>query len=424
MKIVLILFLLPILSFANPLLNDREAESSFYNTNKVFKIKENMKPEYQSILKYFSGLEGRVCLIDLYETSRSFFSSNKPRKSSLKNAFIFARYNNAIDDVVLRNLLHINKKYKEFKTKTPKETKKELTKEQHAAYKRNSKLFPTGKGPCLSDRWNLIYKGLKKSYPKKKRVSSAKLKKFNKLALLSEVIEPELFNDLEKARQLEFHKLDLTISNYIKKKKSLRAQFNVDPLDLSEITTKKSYRDKKKTLRMQLYDNFDFMQISLMSSLISNMRKRLDSANVQINVNYYPVDGKPIPSEIIELEPMEKYRFILKIFQKELNKLNEMSFFDGRKATFLDVLLAGFETGQVPAMEMTELEKLDDIWNPQKTRGEKIMFWVRSFGSVGAILLPPPYGFVAVLAISIIEASVQASKNKKQQNKDKDYSLF
>ncbi len=424
-RLILFLFI-PFLSFAGPLTNDREGESSFYSTDRVFKVKENLRQEYVNTLKYTTDLKGRICATEVFETVNSFFGEVPVSKKLIKNAFIYARYNNAIDDIVFRNLLHIlkNSSNSEIHVTTKKDEETKLSEAQVAAYERNNRKFPVGTGPCLADRWISIYKGLKQDFPKRKKLGNIKLKKLNKRAFTSGIIDEEMYLDLEKARILKLHELDLTLTNYISKKKSLRDQFVIKNSDLSNVATRKSYRDKKKTLRMELYDDFDFMQISLMAKLIDRMRKRLNSTDISIYINYDPNDPNPLPPEIINLEPMEKYRFILKLFRKELSDLNQMSFFQNKKATYLDVLMAAYETGIVPVEEMAELEKLDIIWNPQKTKFEKIIFWVKNFGAIGAILLPPPYGFVAVLAISIIESVNQVKKSEKDKNKEKDYSLF
>ena len=166
---IIIILCLPLICLATPITNDREGESSFYSTNRIFKIKENLKEEYIKTLQYLDGIKGRTCTTDIYETVKGFFPEGESSVKLIKNALIYARYNNAIDDIVLRNLIHINKHYQTPKIKLPiTKEKTKLTEAQQATFKRNGRSYPAGKGPCLSDKWTNIYRDLIRTYEKKK----------------------------------------------------------------------------------------------------------------------------------------------------------------------------------------------------------------------------------------------------------------
>ena len=93
---------------------------------------------------------------------------------------------------------------------------------------------------------------------------------------------------------------------------------------------------------MSLYNKFDSTQIILLANIVKGLKTRLESKDVTININY--VDR---PTEIIELTPMEKFRFILKLLRKEMADLNNSSLLQGRNANYLDLITAAYEVGYI-----------------------------------------------------------------------------
>ena len=70
--------------------------------------------------------------------------------------------------------------------------------------------------------------------------------------------------------------------------------------------------------------------------------------------------------------------------------------------------------------EIEQLASLQEIWNPSKTTKEKVMYWVKTFGGVASVLLPPPFGFVSVMAIMLIDQSIKDAP----VDRDPDFNLF
>jgi hypothetical protein len=89
------------------------------------------------------------------------------------------------------------------------------------------------------------------------------------------------------------------------------------------------------------------------------------------------------------------------------------TFFQGRSPEYIDIMTAAFETGVIAGSELDELALLEEIWNPKKTFWDKAQVWVRLFGTVASIALPPPYGFIPALAIVVIEMTVGKKDDKK-----------
>ncbi|MGK0367909.1 MAG: hypothetical protein ACI9QD_001049, partial [Thermoproteota archaeon] len=176
-------------------------------------------------------------------------------------------------------------------------------------------------------------------------------------------------------------------------------------------------KKSKVSYRSKLYQQYDYLQIVMMGDVIQNLRRRMDSSKIEILIFNSELDVDDV--ERIVLDPMERFRFSLKILRKEMHDLRTNSFFEGRRPSYQDLIVAAFELGMIPAIEVDEVASLEEIWNPKKTFMEKASVWIRLVSSVASIVIPPPYGFVPMLALVAIEATT--SKGKKPEL---DHSLF
>ena len=112
--------------------------------------------------------------------------------------------------------------------------------------------------------------------------------------------------------------------------------------------------------------------------------------------------------------PMEIYRFLLKYLRYEMAKLKENHLFIETPVTYSDLLAASFEMYQIPPVALEELRKMEHIWNPQRSRLEKVITWTKLFTQAGLIFVPPPYNYLASLSMWVIESFVQ--DNSEQAN--------
>ncbi len=263
---------------------------------------------------------------------------------------------------------------------------------------------------CLDE----VYKNL---YAEMIKVEK-KLKDFHIEALFVEAYEQkkisiETYLILEKARVNELEKYSMDLSSYLKKIKSLRSNFPLkNPDERSDFVTQKF--NKSSSRRQHLLQNYTDLQIMLMGNVIKKLRTRLESPKIEILVY-----EKEDVGEVITLEPMERFRFAIKILRKEMKLLSINTYFNGVTPDYMDLMTSAYETGIIHAEEIAELSSLEDIWNPKKTFWEKAKFWVQSFGAVATVLIPPPYGFIPSLAIVVIEAT-----SKKDNNANDDLGLF
>jgi hypothetical protein len=153
-----------------------------------------------------------------------------------------------------------------------------------------------------------------------------------------------------------------------------------------------------------------------MANVIKKLRARLEYDAVAIS-GYRNGEIQ----ETILLEPMERFRFAIKALRKEMSLLSLNTFFNGRSPDYIDLMVASYEIGIIPASELETVASLEEIWNPKKTFWDKAGIWIRTFSSVATIVIPPPYGFIPALVLVVIEGTVVKKKN---QNSDDPTSMF
>lgn len=241
------------------------------------------------------------------------------------------------------------------------------------------------------------------------------LKHLNKLALNKKIIKADDFKVIEKMRVLKVHEWPLTLNNYRSNLDYIAKAFPNRVKESSQVVTDAARFRSKSSLRQSLHEKFNGTQIIMLANVVKSLKKRLDSTDVTIHINY--VDEQ---SEIISLSPMEKFRFILKLLRKELATLNNGTLLNGQRANYIDIITAAYEVGYISSVEIEQFAGLEDIWNPKKTTKEKVMTWVKMFGGLSAVFLPPPFGFLSVMAIMLIDQQVSEAPI----NTDSDFNLL
>lgn len=227
------------------------------------------------------------------------------------------------------------------------------------------------------------------------------LKHINRLALDKNIIKESDFKILERLRAKKVHEWPITLNTYRTNLDAIAKNFPGRKKESSKLVTDAGRFKNKTALRQGLYERFNAAQITMLANVVKSLKKRLDSKDVTIHINY--VDQE---SEIISLSPMEKFRFILKLLRKELALINNSTVIGGKRATYIDIITAAYEVGYISSDEIEQFAALEDIWNPKKTTKEKVMTWVKLFGGVASVLLPPPFGFLSVMAIMLIDQQV------------------
>ena len=65
-------------------------------------------------------------------------------------------------------------------------------------------------------------------------------------------------------------------------------------------------------------------------------------------------------------DPMEIYRFCVKMLRREINALKEHHLFQRQFPSYSDLVTSSFELRLIPTAMVDELSELEEIWNPKK----------------------------------------------------------
>lgn len=397
----------------SPYRNIRESRSALIsklNEDEITRLYKGTKSliELRSIM---SDTSVNRCASALVERIENKLNLNGDK--DIETAVLGLRLDDSIDDIAATILIKAAKLSKPLPHPianddlSPEEEKKAL--EVFSGQVKEIK----NKTLCIEDTYRSLVSSLAKESNKFKK----SLKHINRMALDRSLISEAEFKKLEKMRSGKVHEWPLTLANYAQNLDSLAKRFPDRIKEASPLITEDTvgkYRNKK-SLRHSLHEKFNSTQIILLANMVRDLKKRLEAKDITINISYIEQQ-----TEIISLSPMEKFRFILKLLRKELATINNSSLLNGYQATYIDIIAASYEVGYISAAEIEALASLEDIWNPKKTTKEKVMVWAKRFGGVASVLLPPPFGFVSVMAIMMIDQYIQEAPI----DRDPDYNIF
>lgn len=254
------------------------------------------------------------------------------------------------------------------------------------------------KGKCFDEAFRNFYQEVLKL---DKNLKSYQLESLLHQARRQGMIGEELFTSLEQARIHDLQSPALSLASYLQKLKTLRTQYPLrDEKEQSDFVSGK-LKKLKMSRRQKLFESYSDLQIILMGNIIKTLRADLESPKIEILV----YDQAQV-RRTIELEPMERFRFAIKSLRKEMARLSLNTYFNGRSPDYVDLMVASYELGIIPASELEAIASLEEIWSPKRTFWDKAGIWIRTFSSVATIVIPPPYGFIPALAIVVIEATV------------------
>lgn len=402
--------------------NDREGESYYADswfTKRAVKraVKsipgDDLLHSFQETLSEVN--ENKICAFDITQDFEERLKKLNYKFNEIPGALHYLRSQNELDDVSLKILLNAH----EVSNKNPYPSRGEDFHETYRYLPRGKKLdemleviasFESKylSRNCYDDAYRLFYGELTKI----ESLHSRELEALYLEAYERGIIDLEIWKDLERARSSDVERNAISLKDYYKKVKSLRTQYPLrDPEERSRFATREA---NKNSRRQHLLENYTDLQIIMMGNVIKKLRSRLEADKIEILV----YDREQV-QEVIPLEPMERFRFAIKLLRKEMSLLSINTYFAGRSPSYVDLMTAAYETGIIPAVELEDIAGLEDIWNPKKTFWDKAGIWVRTFSSVATVVIPPPYGFIPALALVVIEATTQNDTNN-----NNDTSLF
>ncbi|MBC7537315.1 MAG: hypothetical protein H7281_00735 [Bacteriovorax sp.] len=394
----------------SPYRNMREGKSHLIDSSKETGISKLYKDtnSIEVLRKIISDKSINRCATKVVSAIKNKLDIN--HESDVKMAILGLRMDDSIDDISANILIEAI----DIKNLIPNPiAKNDLTSDEEdqalEIFHSKSKDI-ANKSLCIED----VYRSLVAKLSSDSSKFIKNLKHINKLALDNNVINENDFQTLEKLRVKKVYEWPLSLSEYGQSLESISRKFPLRTKETAELITDVKFRGKR-SLRQSLYEKYDSTQIILLANIVRDLKKRLESNDITININYVNQE-----SEVINLSPMEKFRFILKLLRKELATLNNGTLLGGRPASYMDIITASYEVGYISSNEIMALVSLQEIWNPTRTTKDKVMYWTKTFGGIASVFLPPPFGFVAVMAIMLIDQQLADAP----VNRDSDFNLL
>jgi hypothetical protein len=355
------------------------------------KLKEPMVTAFESAKR-----KSKLCTYDLYQ---SYLTQTKFDQKKTYYSFHYLRSINIFDDIILKRLLRqipLHQKDISF----------------HTSYRLDLEeleildkviLPQANKVRCITEDIPRVYKALVSEFSQKKtRRMVALLKAYASYRpQLADIMRPMIL-----LVQQEGENWKLNLKDYLSKKSELRAQReNIDsPIKFSEFASE-YIKKEERTRRERLYEDYSLIQIILLKGIIEELIRDLEATRLEYVL--YNAEDEIISSYIAD--PMEQFCLTINLMRKKIATLKENFFFKNKTSHFEDVLMASLELGVIQSYEFDSILAFKEIWDPNLSFWEKNRTWIQTFGSLGAVILPPPWGVIPMLAITTIEA-VRLSK--------------
>lgn len=426
--LVTLLLNIPDLKAQSPLYNDTDGEFQLLSdtdqktlTHSFYSVSPSKKEVHLKLKKISEDMPKNLCEFNLIQDLEKEFGKQVFYDHG-QAMLVIMRQNNDIDDVIYSILV---KAWQEWRTpslvpnlsmntsKLDELIKVEDLQKIYVDYSNRA-----ANGLCLTQNWQIVVKSLQKFSPDEKKLDSI-LASANNLANKKGWVSRSDYEYLEFSRRKKIQNHEMTIKEYLQKKSQFGRNVKLEERsNLFSSPTPKTFFQVRQTLSMrhQFYQRFNNNQLILMTKIVSDLKNRLMMQAAQIKITLE--NGQ---EEIITLEPMERYKMAVKLMKKELLLLKASPSFGGNAIAYEDLIIAANIKGIVSNAEIDELLKLEEIWNPEQTKSEKILVWARIFVTPAMILAPSGFGFLATLALLAIEAT---QTNKNEEDSQKDHSLF
>ncbi len=264
-----------------------------------------------------------------------------------------------------------------------------------------------------------IYLGFQGSSPRAPGCAKERFVRFpeisrvsNLLAYQSGWIQSDQFELLEGLSSIGVNEWEISLASYLKVLTQVKDRSKgVDPgasdSGPNEFSSSFRYRNSNSTYRQTLYSRFDAIQIIMMSDLLKKSFERMDATRADL------VFTRGDQSEVIPLSPMGQYYFARKLLKKAIDDLNRSSLFAGSPFSYEDVVTASLETGLIQSNLISEVLKIDDLWNPSVNSWSKLSRFLLRVSGNANVFVPPPYNLVSALALMVVEVVVAQRANQR-----------
>lgn len=413
----------------------------FNNQDQRDKIK---KVFFTTIQEFLNEEESQKCELHLIDLLRKNFKANglPDDKDSIEEQLKMVRVYNGIDDILYDILSANNKDYFALQglnlSKRPSKlvrNHKELL--QHNDIKdlySNFEEFPDEINNCAYQEFVFIKNKIRNKDNLKPSKPLKEMSILNIKAYEEKLITVETYNKLEYLRE----KSDLTkrmvwLKDYIKiifqaKNQMLPLTRYYQPINLEDedrFSSERVSRWNKLTRRKLLYKKYDETQIILLAQVIQKASRRMGvDVDTQSGVPYIsqefsvlqPNGTRQTYVERHDLDPQSQFNLARRLMRKDILDLQMMDIFNGLKITYQDVVMAAFETGYISIEDITYVIRYDDLWNPERSKYERVMGFVFRVAGYSTFFLPPPWNVIGTIAIGIVEGIVEKRTSTGAEN--------
>lgn len=415
-------------------LGKREARhlNSNYRDRDIFR---QIEERLYSTLEIFSQDYGEnLCDLALArEIDKSFSIREDTGNVNLKGIHYstqikLARINNSIDDIffdILKNIPHdilllVNaqedKRIPSYNTSNNRVLK---TNDLEKLYE-DFKVWPDNITTCTLEAYNELIQNI----ADKKDIKQSDLLILHKEAYNQGYISLATFQKLKVLPKLKMFKHPITVKKYfdlIQKTKNILIPENTGereediqfPLFPSQIINKRS----RLTRRKSLYYKYSKNQIVMLAQVLRKSARRigadpdfsLSRAHIELRFEYeINEDSQRNYVEVYELSTQDQYSLARKLLRNDMRNLAQMKSFAAKNLNYKDIIMAALETGYITHVDIEQVLKYDDIFNPKRiSPWNKFKKFSTEIMGRSTLFLPAPFNIVGSIAIILIESFVK-----------------
>lgn len=415
-----------------------------------------------SMLKFLNNSKLR-CELNLVESFKSTLSQAQitARPEDMLDYIKVLRSNHQIDDILYEFLEGLitdyhqllkfdnirikgSQKYKNQLIQSTVRSSRELRKllevnDLNELYS-NFTLWPDEEDFCLYQEVNFIktdlrdYKNPGKKVNKKRK--SAILKLLNRQAFADGIISTRTFVKLEYLRKDSFVKdRYLRLADYLKvifnaknRLRPINADYEIVDIEKeSEFSSEKLGRFSKITRRKDLYEKYNETQIVMLAQVLVKASRRMGvdpdvtASRPVITQSFEFINQFGERENYVEeivLDPQSQYNLARKRMKKDMLDLEATDMFVGVNIYYDEVVMAAFETGYLTMEDIEYAIQYDDLWNPEKTKFERIMGFIFRITGYATFFVPPPWNVTATLGLAIIQGAIDKHNVKGADNEN------
>lgn len=388
---------------------------------------------YDSVLKVKKDkLDKTACDLGLI---RYFYSALRRSGFSTQqnsvNEYIYTlRSYNFIDDIFTKLLIDLNQletnlissKEAGYSTRWIRTSSYIIQNNDVSKVYNGFEVWPDEEDKCLLGTWAKFVNSLNSKV--KNQPSSSEIKTLNRYALLKKSISVRTFQKLEVLRESNILERKIFLGGYLNKtfwakntmtpKNARRYEIPIE--QESRFVSQKAFLFKDISRREAFYHKYNEDQIIILSNILkmASIRMGVDpdiESSIPVifqDLTYQDENGEyvTIRDEYTMDNATDQYEYALRRMRMDIYATNYYGAFSHLKIDYIDLVLAGLETGYITHEEVAIVLQYDDLWNKQESKLWKAIKFTMGIGGAAVFYLPPPYNVVGAIGVALINAGI------------------